>query len=107
MGRFCIYSVRVRFSYVLFGLWILLPNARSASTTPAILNTNSAQTNAVSLARSHPRQAESTRRMIARLAEIRKSLDPIKLSFLSEQRTALLAPMIERTTNASEKINLR
>jgi len=45
--------------------------------------------------------------MIARLAEIRKSLDPIKLSFLSEQRTALLAPMIERTTNASEKINLR
>ena len=45
--------------------------------------------------------------MIARLAEIRKSLDPVKLSFLSEQRAALLTPMIERATNTSEKINLR
>jgi ASPIC and UnbV/FG-GAP-like repeat len=45
--------------------------------------------------------------MIARLAEIRKSLDPIKLSFLSDQRAALLKSMIERATNSSETINLR
>jgi len=45
--------------------------------------------------------------MIHRLAEIRKSLDPVQLSFLSEQRAQLLRPMIERSTNALEKMNLR
>jgi len=45
--------------------------------------------------------------MIQRLAEIRKSLDPIQVSFLSEQRAQLLTPMIARATNAIEKINLR
>ena len=51
--------------------------------------------------------AESTRRMIQRLADIRKSLDPIQLSFLSEQRVQLLMPRIEQSTNAVEKMNLR
>ena len=45
--------------------------------------------------------------MIERLAEIRKSLDPVNLSFLSEQRAQLLSTMIDRGTNALEKMNLR
>jgi hypothetical protein len=103
--------VRVSFFYVVLGCWLLLPNARAASGTPTILSTNSdplrSQTNNLTLLSSQPRQAESTRRMIERLVEIRKSLDPVKLSFLSEQRAQLLAPMIDRATNALEKINLR
>ena len=62
---------------------------------PALLSTNSdpwcPPTNApIALGPPRP-QPESTRRMIQRLAEIRKSLDPIQLSFLSQQRAQLLA----------------
>src|SRR5262249_326475 len=97
--------------YVLLGCSLLATNVRAAPGTPTILSTNfdplCSQTNSTPLPRSPSHQAESTRRMIQRLAEIRKSIDPIKLSFLSDQRARLLEPMIERATNAVEKINLR
>ena len=96
---------------VLLTFWMLFPSARAASAAPAPLSTNSEvlcrQTNVATLLRPFAAQPESTRKMIQRLADIRKSLDPIKLSFLSEQRAQLLAPMIERSTNALEKMNLR
>src|SRR5262245_10028600 len=90
---------------------MLLLSARAASVTPRTASTNSeplcTKTNLMTWFEGLPTQPESTRRMIQRLADIRKSLDPIQLSFLSEQRAQLLAPMIERSTNALEKMNLR
>ncbi len=45
--------------------------------------------------------------MIQRLAEIRKALDPVNVSFLSGQRAQLLAAKVARSTNAWEEMNLR
>src|SRR5205814_6488654 len=64
-------------------------------------------TNPVAFLGPPPPQPESTRRMIRRLAEIRKTLDPAKVSFLSRQRAQLLAAKVARSTNAWEEINLR
>jgi len=77
------------------GCWTLLHGLRAA---PAVLSTNSGPlgrpANEATLAPPPTRQAESTRKMIQRLADINKSFDPIQLSFLSQQRAQLLAPMI-------------
>jgi hypothetical protein len=64
-------------------------------------------TNTVTSLRTLSAPSESTRRMIQRLADIKQSLDPVQLSFLSDQRAKLLVPMIDRSTNAVEKMNLR
>ncbi len=45
--------------------------------------------------------------MIQRLAEIRKTLDPAKVIFLSRQRAQLLAAKVARSTNVWEQMNLR
>lgn len=96
--------VWTRFASVLaFFLMVL----RSAQAEPAPASTNTDPLCVTTNLPSSVTQSESTRKMIQRLAAIRKSLDPVKLSFLSEQRTQLLGPMIEQSTNSVEKMNLR
>src|SRR6266446_2726158 len=86
---------------------LLVVSGRSAQTAQTNFDPLCSLTNAPAPLHSSFIQPESTRRMIQRLAEIRKSLDPIKLSFLSDQRAQLLTSMIGRATNALEKVNLR
>jgi hypothetical protein len=92
--------VRPGSALLLLNLWAFLPSARAAeaeatnSSGPVVL-------------RSMAAPAPGTKKMIERLAKIRNSLDPVQLSFLSEQRAQMLVPMIDRSTNAVEKLNFR
>jgi len=92
---------------VILEMILLVVSGRSAQTAQTNFDPLCSLTNAPAPLHSSFIQPESTRRMIQRLAEIRKSLDPIKLSFLSDQRAQLLTSMIGRATNALEKVNLR
>src|SRR6266581_638316 len=92
-------------------LWLLVRTVWAAPGPTGPLATNSdpfcSATNPVAFLGPPPPQPESTRRMIQRLAEIRKALDPVSVSFLSGQRAQLLAARVARSTNAWQEINLR
>src|SRR5437773_11007030 len=91
-------------THVPLTLWLLAHPVWAAPGPTGPLATNSdpfcSPTNPVAFLGPAPPQPESTRRMIQRLAEIRQTLDPVNVIFLSRQRPQLLAARVARSTNA-------
>src|SRR5947199_658572 len=98
-------------THVPLTLWLLVHPVWAAPGPTGPLVTNSdpfwSAANPVAFLGPPPLQPESTRRMMQRLAEIRKALDPVNVSFLSGQRAQLLAAKVARSTNAWQELNLR
>src|SRR2546426_405650 len=82
-------------------------NMRAGSSLPVLsasaeLDPVCRPTNGIAVSPSPWPQPESTRRIIQRLADIRKALDPVQVSFLSEERAQLLKTKLEQSTNAGQ-----
>ena len=66
-----------------------------------------ALTNAQSTLGAGPPQPESTRKMSQRLAQIRSAINPMADRYLSDQLATIMAAILDKITNAVEKVEWR